>query len=77
MINPMKLIQLKPMWGKFQKNHPKFRQFFSAAAKVGVKEGSVISISIKTTDGKELSTNVKLTEEDMEMIHTISEMVRS
>ncbi len=76
MINPMKLVQLKPMWGRFQKNHPKFRQFFSAAAKAGVSEGSVIEISIRTAEGKELSTNVKLTDDDMEMIHTISEIVK-
>lgn len=76
MINPMKLMQLKPLWGKFQKNHPKFRQFFSAAAKSGVKEGSVIEITLTNTDGTTLSTNLRLTKDDIEMIHTISEVVR-
>lgn len=76
MINPMKLMQLKPLWGKFQKNHPKFRQFISAAGKAGVQEGSVIEIQITTTDGKTLSTNLKLTKDDVEMIHTISEIAR-
>ena len=41
-----------------------------------VQEGSVIEIQLTTTDGKTLSTNLQLTKDDIEMIHTISEIAR-
>jgi len=69
-FNPMKLLQLKPLWGQFKQNHPKFPAFLQAAQK-GLEEGSVISISIKTPEGREIATNIKLTSSDMHMIDTV------
>lgn len=76
MINPMKLLQLKPLLGKFRANHPKFVQFFAAASQSGLAEGSVIEVSITNPDGKNLCTNLKLTQEDLEMFQTISETIK-
>ena len=75
-INPMKLLQLKPLLGKFRANHPKFVQFFAAASQSGLTEGSVIEVSITNPDGKNLCTNLKLTQEDLEMFQTISETIK-
>ena len=76
MINPMKLLQLKPLLGKFRASHPKFVQFFAAASQSGLAEGSVIEVSITNPDGKNLCTNLKLTQEDLEMFQTISESIK-
>lgn len=76
MINPMKLLQLKPLLGKFRASHPKFVQFFAAASQSGLAEGSVIEVSITNPDGKNLCTNLKLTQEDLEMFQTISETIK-
>lgn len=76
MINPMKLVQIKPLFSKFQRNHPKFTQFLSAAGRSGMTEGSVIEISITNPDDKNICTNLKLTADDIELFHAISELAR-
>lgn len=72
-INPMKLMQLKSMWDKFQGNHPKFPLFLKAASQKGMEEGSVIAITITTPEGKDISSNIKLTASDMELVNTLKE----
>lgn len=76
MINPMKLLQLKPLVGKFQSAHPKFMQFIAAAGRSGMKEGTVIEINITDPEGKNLCTNMKLTKEDLELFESISELMK-
>lgn len=73
-INPMKLLQLKSAWGKFQKNHPKFLQFLKVAGKSALSEGSVIEISVTTSDGRTMNTNLKVTGQDMELVRQIQEI---
>jgi len=70
-FNPLNLAKLKPMWGKFKENHPKFPAFLRVANKKGLKEGSVISITIDTPDGEKIASNIKLNAQDMDMIQTI------
>ncbi len=74
MINPAKLLKLKSMWDQFQKNHPKFPFFLKAAAQDGLKEGNVIEISIKTTDGRVIASNIRLTESDIRMIEELKKL---
>ena len=71
MVNPAKLLKMKTMWETFKKNHPKFPYFLQAAAKDGLQEGNVIEISIKTTEGKVIASNIKLTESDIRMIQEL------
>ena len=76
MINPMKLLQLKPLVTKFQSAHPKFMQFMAAVAQSGMKEGTVIEVSITDPEGKNLCTNMKLSKDDLELFESISELMR-
>lgn len=76
MINPMKLLQIKPLFSKFQSNHPKFTQFLSAAGRSGLTDGSVIEISITNPDGKNICTNLKLTADDLELFQAVAELAR-
>lgn len=71
MVNPAKLLKMKSMWESFKKNHPKFPYFLQAAANEGLKEGNIIEISIKTTEGKVIASNIKLTESDIRMIQEL------
>ena len=73
MMNPKMILQLKTMLTKFRQNHPKVPQFFSAASKA-INEGSVIEISLTTAEGRELCTNMRVTQDDLEMIRTLGEM---
>lgn len=71
--NPMALMQIKNMLDRFKANHPKFPKFLKAAAeKTGAD--SVIEITVTTADGETISGNIRVTEEDMELIRQIKEM---
>lgn len=76
MINPMKLLQLRPLVTQFQNAHPKFMQFIAAVGQSGMKEGTVIEISITDPEGKNLCTNMKLSKDDLELFESISELMR-
>lgn len=58
------------MLDRFKKNHPKVPMFFSAAGQ-NIDVGTVLEVKVTTTDGKELCTNMKVTQEDMELIRQL------
>ncbi|MBO5087425.1 MAG: hypothetical protein J6C01_02020 [Lachnospiraceae bacterium] len=66
-MNPMMLMQIKGMLDTFKRNHPKVPMFFSAAAQnIGV--GSVIEMSVISPDGKKICTNMRVTEDDLQLV---------
>lgn len=72
MINPMKLMKLKDMGARFQANHPRLPAFFDAAV-ASVQEGSVVEMTVTNPDGKKLFANIRVTGDDMEMLHEAME----
>lgn len=72
--NPAAIFQLMNLWGRFQKNHPKFPKFLSAVVRNGIKEGSIIEIKVTTAEGESFDSNLKINAEDMEMIEQIKNM---
>lgn len=77
MINPAKLFKMKSLWDRFVENHPKFPQFMNAVQSNGIQEGAVIEITITTPEGKNFSTNVKITASDKEMFAELAELTKS
>lgn len=75
MINPAKLLQMKSAWDRFNNNHPKFQPFIRAVGENGVAEGCVFEITMTTPDGKTMKTNVKLKEDDIELFHTLKDLM--
>lgn len=73
-MNPMALLALKSSFEKFQNNHPKFVQFVQTIAQMGVKEGTIFECKVIMPDGKELQTNLRITQEDLEMFEKLKEM---
>lgn len=73
-MNPSAMFKIKSAWEKFAENHPKFPMFISAAAQGGIKPGDVIEVKITKEEGSTLCTNVKITEQDMELFELIKEM---
>lgn len=71
MINPSAIFKIKSAWETFTSNHPKFPAFLQAVSNGKIKEGTVIEISIITEDGSTTSTNVKLTQSDMELFEQL------
>lgn len=77
MMNPMALLSMKSALDKFQNNHPKFVQFVKAMAGSGIQEGTILECKVITPEGKELQTNLKITQEDLELIEKLKELSKN
>ncbi len=69
-MSPKAMMQLRSLFSRFQKNHPKVPQFLQAAAK-RIDEGSVIEVKLTTADGTELCTNMRVTADDLELVKVL------
>lgn len=76
MINPAKLLKLKGAWETFSQNHPKFAMFIHAVPSHGIKEGAIVEIKVTNPSGQIISTNVKITESDMELFQSLSDVIK-
>ena len=72
-MNPMKLLQMQETFSRFKNNHPKFPLFLNAVMKEGIKEGTVIEITVTTRDGKNYNSNLKVTADDLELINSLNQ----
>lgn len=77
MMNPAKLFKIKGAWDKFSQNHPRFVQFLGAMNKDGIKEGTIIEIHVTTAEGKNISSNLKITQSDIELFNELSELSKN
>ena len=76
-MNPMELLLIKNSCDTFVKNHPKFPMFLNAVYQNGLAEGNIIELSVKTTDGRTLETNLKLSSSDVELLQQLNDMFRN
>lgn len=70
MINPMALMQMKGLLDRFKNNHPKVPMFLTDAAR-SMGEGSVIEISVTSPDGRKITTNMRVNQEDLELVEQL------
>lgn len=64
-MNPLALL-------RFRKAHPKFVSFLRAADnETYLAEGTVVDISLRSKDGQQIHTNLRLTREDVEMLQAL------
>ena len=68
-MNPILFANLFPQLKDFLHRHPKFFQFCKVAARK-VVEGDIIEISIISAEGKQVKSNIKLNQEDMQFIQS-------
>lgn len=74
MFNPNMIFQIKNMWERFQRNHPKFPRFLQVVGSECLQAGTVIEISVTRADGENITSNIKLNEEDMELIAAMRDL---
>ncbi len=74
MKNPAALFKFKGLWDKFVQNHPKFPMFINALKNSGISEGSVLEIQVTQPDGQHMKTNIKVSQEDMELFEQLREL---
>lgn len=74
-FNQLAMLQkLKSGMERFRTNHPKFPMFLKAVSQDGLKEGTVIEITVTTPEGKNYCSNVKLKTDDLELIEALKAM---
>ena len=77
MIKPGDILKIKRAKDVFVENHPKFPAFLSAVGKNSIQVDSVIEITVRTKDGEEISSNIKIKESDLELLNIITSMSHS
>ncbi len=75
MMNPKALFQMRSTLDRLKQNHPKVPLFFQAAAK-NVDTGSVIEITLTTSQGKKLCTNLRVTDDDLDAVSALLKQLK-
>lgn len=72
-MNPTKLLKMQMAWKQFNEAHPRVFPFLKAVEAAGIREGTVISISVETPEGQKLESNIKVQPSDMELLRSMKE----
>lgn len=73
-INPMALLKLKDRFSIFNREHPRVVPFFRSIRENGLVEGAILELTVKTGDGKEQVTNIRLTPNDVETLKLLGNL---
>ncbi len=74
-MNPFDLLKKQKVWGDFSSRHVQFTQFINYISSHPIEEGDVISCAIdKADNGGKISSNFKVTKEDLELIKLVQSM---
>lgn len=73
-MNPKALMQVMAAWNTFKGNHPKFPAFVDALKRQGVKEDTIIEISVTDPDGQKIETNIKVKKSDLDLFDSLRSM---
>lgn len=73
-MNPMSIMQLRPMLEQFRERHPRFVEFFGYAGQ-SMGEDALIEISITDPQGHKTITNMKVSPEDLALFQELRELL--
>lgn len=73
-MNPSSMLKFMQAKQKFTNNHPKFASFLGYVFKGGIPEGTVIEISIEKPGADRITSNIRVTQEDLELLETLKSM---
>ena len=74
-MNPMDMIKIAGMWSAFKQRHPKLPMFFRKAAETGAfRPETVLELTVKTPDGREMAANMKSMAGDLELLEQLGSM---
>ncbi|MBE6858897.1 MAG: hypothetical protein E7498_05630 [Ruminococcus sp.] len=73
-MNPLAALKIKNVLMSLNENHPKVLPFFKAAANV-IDEGSVIEMTVTTSQGQRIVSNIRLTADDIEKFAELKGMI--
>ncbi len=70
------MMKMRSAWSKFTSNHPKFSAFLGEIGRSGAPEGTIIEMHIEYPDGRHLSSNMRVTDSDIELIQSLRDLSR-
>ena len=73
-MNPAMMMKIMGAKNKFNQNHPKFMAFLNAAFTGGIEEGTVIEITVTKPGQGPLTSNLRVTRDDLELMESLKEM---
>lgn len=77
MMNPAKLIKFKGKWDAFRERHPKFVNFMKYVGSGTLKENDVLEMVIRSEDGNEVRSNLRLSAEDITFFNELKVLLES
>ena len=72
-VNPKKLFKMQMAWQQFHDTHPKVLPFIKAVEAAGIREGTVISITVETPEGEKFESNIKVQQSDLDLLKGMKE----
>ncbi len=73
-MNPAALFKIQGAIRKFQEAHPKVVSYFSSVFGSGIPEGSVIELTVTKPGEEPVTTNMKVTKDDLELLQTLKDL---
>ena len=74
MVNPANIMKLMNAKNQFDSRHPKFSAFFQMLMSEGIPADSVIEISVKRPGEDAVTANMRVTQEDLDLINEMKSM---
>jgi hypothetical protein len=73
-MNPATMMKVMGAMNKFKGNHPKFMAFLSFVFSSGFPEGTVIEITVTKPDQEPVTSNMKVTQSDLELFESLKDV---
>lgn len=73
-MNPGSIMKLMNARNKFQNNHPKFVAFLNRCFAGGLREGTVIEITVTNPGEQPITSNIKVQQSDLELLSELKEI---
>ena len=73
-MNPANVFKLMQMKKKFENNHPKAVSFVQRVLLSGLPEGSVVEMSVTKPGENKVTTNIRVTADDLEMMEDLKNL---
>ncbi len=73
-MGPLDIMKLSKMRDQFCETHPKFVAFLSYLGRRGMREGTVLEVKVMFPNEEPVTTNIRVTASDLELLKTLSEM---
>lgn len=70
-MNPGSIMKIMNAKNKFQKNHPKFVAFLNRCFAGGLREGTIIEITITNPGEAPITSNIKVQQADLELLNEL------